>query len=319
MRGRRLRNDREKSYIHCFNRAAGWSGDQFFGDVEKETFCRLAERLQKFYCLEIISFVCMSNHWHAIVCTYPDLPDREEVKRRFRAFYGNNATEPDWSDSEVVERYAKRMRDVSCFVKDLQQRFTCWYNRHHHRRGRLWADRFKSVLLEEGRALWECLKYVEMNPVRAGLCKDPADYRFCSWGRYCGSGEHPFAEAFEKHLLICVPMEGVESVDEDNIDLTEATNFFASEMARVAASERRETPEEIRKSASNAGKVQPFDLRVTRRLRYWTDGAIIGSKAFVERLATDHFGAEQVRKKRMKVSVPPSGSSSSLIAYRQLT
>ena len=316
MRGRRLRNDREKSYIHCFNRAAGWSGDKFFGDVEKETFCRLAERLQKFYCLEIISFVCMSNHWHAIVCTYPNLPDREEVKRRFRAFYGNNATEPDWGDSEVVEKYAKRMRDVSCFVKDLQQRFTCWYNRHHGRRGRLWADRFKSVLLEEGRALWECLKYVEMNPVRAGLCKDPADYRFCSWGRYCGSGKHPFAEAFEKHLLNCVPLEG----NEDIIDAKEAIKFFASEMARVAASERKETPEEeIRKAESNAGKVLPFELHVTRRVRYWTDGAMIGSKAFVERIATDFFGTEQVRKKRMQVSTPPSASSSPLIAYRQLT
>ena len=311
MRGRRLKNDQEKSYLHCFNRTAGWSGEQFFGDVEKEKMFCLVERLQKFYCIEIISFVCMSNHWHAVVCTYPEL----EVKRSFRAFYGNNATEPDWSDSTVVERYAKRMRDVSCFVKDLQQRFTCWFNRHHGRRGRLWADRFKSVLLEGGCALWECLKYVEMNPVRAGLCKDPADYRFCSWGRYCGSGKHPFADSFEKHLLFCVPTVG----EKDVIDLTEIAKFFASELARIAASERKETPEESGKSAK-AGKVQPFDLHVTRRVRYWTDGAVIGSKAFVERIATDFFGVEQVRKKRMKVSTTPSsGSSSSLIAYRQLT
>ena len=124
MRGPRLRNDSEKSFLHCFNRTAGWSDDQIFGDVDKEHLFRLAVRLQKFYCIEIISFVSMSNHWHALVCTYPDLPDRDEVKRRYRSFYGADWGEPNWNDPAVVEKYAQRMRDVSCFVKDLQQRFT---------------------------------------------------------------------------------------------------------------------------------------------------------------------------------------------------
>ena len=320
MRGPRLRNDSEKSYLHCFNRTAGWSGDQIFGDVDKEHLFRLAENLQKFYSVEIISFVCMSNHWHALVCTYPDLPDRDEVKRRYRAFYGADWGEPNWNDPAVVEKYARRMRDVSCFVKDLQQRFTCWFNRQYQRRGRLWADRYKSVLLEGGHALWECLKYLEMNPVRAGACADPADYRFCSWGRYCGSGKHPFAEAFEKHLVSYHALEE-EQAGDDAMGFEEVATLLSAELARVTAYERGEKPEDIEVAEKKARQILPFELRVTRRVRYWSDGAIIGSKAFVQRMASDFFGKEYVDKKRLKLSSPPAGAGDaggSLVSLRQL-
>ena len=43
--------------------------------------------------------------------------------------------------------------------------------------------------LEGNTALWDCLTYVEMNPVRAGLAEAPGDYRFSTWGRMVGGGE----------------------------------------------------------------------------------------------------------------------------------
>jgi len=46
-----------------------------------------------------------------------------------------------------------------------------------------WAERFKSVLLEGGEALAAVAAYIELNPVRAGLCADPKDYRYCGFGR----------------------------------------------------------------------------------------------------------------------------------------
>ena len=312
MRGARIRDDRRRCFLHCFNRAAGWKGDQLFGEVEKERLFRLAERLQKFYSIELISFVCMSNHWHALVCTHPELPGREEVKRRFRAFYGDGRIEPNWRDDAVVARYAARMRDVSCFVKDLQQRFTCWFNRRHQRRGRLWADRYKSVVLDGGRALWECLKYLEMNPVRAGLCADPADYRFCSWGRYCGGGKHPFAAAFAKYAgdSQCTPGH--------TPDFEETAALLRTELARVAAAERGGLPGEIDAAQEAARKGVPFDLRVMRRVRYWSDGAIIGSKEFVQGFAAEFFGADRVRRKRLERSGAPPGGEAALYSFRQL-
>jgi len=298
--------------MHCFNRAAGWHGDNFFGDVEKQKLFALAEWLQKLYTVEVISFVCMANHWHALVCTHSELPDRDEVRRRFLAFYGDSRLEPDWDDPEVVRKYAERMRDVSCFVKDLQQRFSCWYNRTTQHRGGLWEDRYKSVVLDGNHALWECLKYLEMNPVRSGLCDDPADYRFCSWGRYCGSGRHPFAAAFHKHLARYHADRGADLSFEDVAALLRA------ELARVTAAERGASTEEIEKAQEEAKRVVPFELVVTRRVRYWTDGAIIGSKEFVRRFAEEFLRHKRVERKRMAQSGGLQAQQSPIFSFRRL-
>ena len=75
------------------------------------------------------------------------------------------------------------MYDISIFIKELKGRFAQWYNQRHDRYGVLWAERFKSVLLEGGEALAAVAAYIELNPVRAGLCADPKDYRYCGFGR----------------------------------------------------------------------------------------------------------------------------------------
>ncbi len=76
-----------------------------------------------------------------------------------------------------------RMHDLSEFMKTLKQRFSIWYNRNHDNRlGTLWMDRFKSVLVEgKGNPLQTMAAYIDLNPVRAGLVEDPKDYRWCGY------------------------------------------------------------------------------------------------------------------------------------------
>ena len=50
------------------------------------------------------------------------------------------------------------------------------------------AERFKSVLLEGGEALATVAAYIELNPVRAGLCADPEDYRYCGYAEALAKG-----------------------------------------------------------------------------------------------------------------------------------
>ena len=50
-------------------------------------------------------------------------------------------------------------------------------NKRHNRRGFFWGDRFKSVIVENGDTLINCLAYIDLNPVRAGMVKRPEDYR----------------------------------------------------------------------------------------------------------------------------------------------
>jgi hypothetical protein len=88
--------------------------------------------------------------------------------------------EPDGAEQtqRLLQPYRNRMFDLSVFIKELKGGFAQWYNRRHGRYGVLWADRFKSVLLEGGEALAAVAAYIELNPVRAGLCADPKDYRY---------------------------------------------------------------------------------------------------------------------------------------------
>jgi len=67
-----------------------------------------------------------------------------------------------------VESIVARMGDLSRYVKEVKERFTRWYNKRHGRRGTLWMDRFKSVLVEDGEALRTMAQYIDLNPVRAG-------------------------------------------------------------------------------------------------------------------------------------------------------
>lgn len=84
------------------------------------------------------------------------------------------------------------MHDLSSFVGEIKQRFSQWYNRREGRKGPLWEDRFKSVLLEgqDGDDLvWVVGAYIDLNAVRAGVVQDPANYRHCGYGAAVGGDQ----------------------------------------------------------------------------------------------------------------------------------
>ncbi len=69
-----------------------------------------------------------------------------------------------------------KRESISELMRSLQSKIARWFNYTHNRRGRFWLDRFKSVLLEDEKAMFDCLLYVELNPVRAGIVERPEDY-----------------------------------------------------------------------------------------------------------------------------------------------
>ena len=89
----------------------------------------------------------------------------------------------------IHARFTYRMHDLSEFMKGLLIRFTRWFNRVHSRSGTLWEERFKSVIVESGVASRTMAAYIDLNPVRAGMVKDPADYRWSSYGEAVGGGK----------------------------------------------------------------------------------------------------------------------------------
>ena len=81
--------------------------------------------------------------------------------------------------------------DLSDGMHDFQSGYATQFNQRHDRVGPLFQGRFKAVLVECERYGWELSRYVHLNPVRAGLCRDPLDYHWCSYQYYLDSQRAP--------------------------------------------------------------------------------------------------------------------------------
>jgi hypothetical protein len=80
-------------------------------------------------------------------------------------------------------------------MKTLLQRFTRWHNKRSDRSGNLWEETFKSVVVEDGLASRTMAAYIDLNPVRAGMVADPAEYRWSSDGEAMGATGRSGAKA----------------------------------------------------------------------------------------------------------------------------
>ena len=67
-------------------------------------------------------------------------------------------------------------------MREIEVGFARFYNRRHNRRGYFWGNRFKSVIVVKGETLVDCLAYIDLNPLRAGLVEGPEQYRWSSLG-----------------------------------------------------------------------------------------------------------------------------------------
>ena len=172
-----------------------------FDSRGKERFRQLLEWHAEMAGIEVFTWCCMGNHFHLLV----EVPNAEEgrakledeeILRRIGLVCSKERAKgvrdqlillkeqsPEMGYLEFRERLLARMFDVSVFMKELKQAFTLWYNRRVKRKGPLWQDRYKSVLLEnDEKVLLTMAAYIDLNPVRAGLVKDPKDYRWSGYG-----------------------------------------------------------------------------------------------------------------------------------------
>jgi putative transposase len=128
----------------------------------------------------VYGFSLMGNHFHLLVKMIPE--DRfsdEAVKERLELFYGEKKAAIGEGQLPLIR---EKLASLSEFVREIKVNFTRFYNKRHGRRGYFWGDRFKSVIVEKGETLINCLAYIDLNPVRAGIVNKPEDYRWNSLG-----------------------------------------------------------------------------------------------------------------------------------------
>lgn len=66
-------------------------------------------------------------------------------------------------------------------MQSVGRRYAQYFNRCYHRSGSLWEGRYKSSLVDTDRYLLSCYRYIELNPVRAGIARRPEDYPYSSY------------------------------------------------------------------------------------------------------------------------------------------
>jgi len=124
------------------------------GDVEKEYLLKLIKHLSFVYFTEVLGFCLMGNHFHILVKMIPGKAySDEDVKVRYKRFYGKDKQPGDGQIPLLRQKWS----NLSEYVKEIKQTFSRYYNKVHGRKGFFWSDRFKSVIVENGETLINCL------------------------------------------------------------------------------------------------------------------------------------------------------------------
>lgn len=291
---------------HCMTRAV--NGERLFHDREKEILRKIIWQVADFSGVEVLTYCVLSNHFHVLIRVMGDqVVSDAELMRRFRVLCPK-PTKYQTESAKVMEsqlcaggveadairrKLLARMSDVSEFMKTVKQRFSVWYNRSHQRYGTLWAERFKSVLVEgKGNPLQTMAAYIDLNPVRAGLVADPKDYRFCGYAEAVAG----VPEA-KRGMIHVWSDHGVKRVD--SALRAHRMLIFGKHASGTGLSEM--TRERALKILDHEDGHLPKTVILRCRVRYFTDGAILGSADFV-RGFTVAWQRERGRKYAPKVS-----------------
>nr|WP_305908179.1 transposase [Methylomarinum sp. Ch1-1]MDP4520991.1 transposase [Methylomarinum sp. Ch1-1] len=121
---------------------------------------KLTEACEKHHC-DIHAYVLMTNHVHLLITPY----------------VGNG---------------------ISKVMQSVGRYYVQYFNRRYQRTGTLWEGRYKATLLNSDQYFLVCSRYIELNPVRAGMVKSPEDYR---WSSYRGNALNDDDPLLTNHCL----------------------------------------------------------------------------------------------------------------------
>jgi putative transposase len=85
---------------------------------------------------------------------------------------------------------------ISRTIQFIGRYYVRYINRRYGKSGTLWEGRHKGCLISDDRYLLACMRYIELNPVRAGMVTHPADY---CWSSYCSNAMGHASEVLQPH------------------------------------------------------------------------------------------------------------------------
>lgn len=299
--------DDTAGYYHCMSRVV--DRRMIFGDTEREVFVRLMRKQALFAGVQVLAYCIMGNHFHVLI----EVPRRpaeglgdSELLERSASIYSEaivarfrrKLAGPQTSEEEKFNLRAglhRRMWDVSRFIQELKQRFSLWYNKQNGRVGTLWEERFRSVLVGcEGPALARIAAYIDLNPVRAGIVDDPQSYRWSSVSE-AAAGRECAMSGYRRLVYLADGRErsSIEALESYRTWLYARGGEMAAPMANSTPAARRSIdPKRVRAVIEGRGQLSLSESLMCR-LRFFSEGVAIGTKAFIEGLLSRHMQSNE--------------------------
>ncbi|MBP1609098.1 MAG: transposase [Acidobacteria bacterium] len=154
----------------------------------------------------------------------------------------------------------KRPRDLSCFMQQLQGGFADYYNLRKNRSGSFWGGRFHCTMVEGGDHLWNCLRYIDLNMVRAGVVSHPSEWDWCGYREIVGKRER----------FCILEIDGLANI----LGVSNAASLAEIHQQRII-------------QAIKSG-------RMTRE-SIWTESVAVGSEVFVTEIASKNRWRDRAR------------------------
>lgn len=129
--------------VHVMQRGHN-RGAVFFSDQDYLEYLRCLKHAADNYGCKVHGYVLMTNHVHLLVT-----PENKE--------------------------------SIGQLFQGIGRHYVRYVNKTYHRHGGLWEGRYKGNIIQSQAYLLSCMRYIEMNPVRAGMVDHPAKYRWSSY------------------------------------------------------------------------------------------------------------------------------------------
>ena len=297
------------------------NGEWFIDEPAKRAFRNIMWQVADFAGLEILTYVVLSNHFHILVRLPENLEvSDEELLRRYAVLYPN-PTKHQQAKLEVMRKHLaentpegqawrKRqlalMHDISPFMKLVKERFSIYYNARMKRFGSVWADRFKSTVVDPtGRSIETMAAYIDLNCVRAGIVRDPKDYPFCGYAEAVGGNERARAgiraitggewvHAQAQYRLLVFTSGGAEREGKASIALADVLKVV------------------------EAGGKLPLPVILRCRIKYFSQAAVLGGTEFVERHVAAYRDRYKLTERVARQPLPDAADWGSLSGLRPL-
>ncbi|MED5239701.1 MAG: transposase [Pseudomonadota bacterium] len=225
------------SYYHCIcrcvRRAFLCGKDHYSGQDYEHRRQWVVDRLAvlaEVFAIDLCAYAVMSNHYHLVVRINQQQAlgwsDREVAERWMQLFSGplivkrwlkgETKAAEDLKAQEIVNTWRERLHDLGWFMKCLNEHLARRANEEDCCKGRFWESRYKCQALLDEKAVLQCMAYVDLNPVRAGMAHTPenSDYTSIQQRSECVQGN----ESNNKpDLLAMVDADNTETADDDTV------------------------------------------------------------------------------------------------------